>query len=279
MSTTCPTSRARRRWTWRSPTRSASAATTPSSRSASCGSTVAGEQHRRRLRALARRLEIPAEQLPLLERAFVHASALSGNAGPGDSNERLEFLGDSVLGLVAADYLERTYPLASEGELSKRKARLVSGELLAMSARRLRLGELLVLGASAAATGGGAQRPSLLADAFEALVAALYRARGLAAAAAFIEREHLTRVSEEQLREGNAKTALQEWTTAHFKCLPVYAGSVEGPPHARTFTASVNVGERALGSGTGRSKRAAQQAAAAQALEILRHEAADEQEV
>ncbi|TAM90929.1 ribonuclease III [bacterium] len=239
---------------------------------------MSGERHRRRLRALARRLRLSEDDLPLLERAFMHASALDEAASPTDSNERLEFLGDSVLGVVAADYLERTLPLAREGELSQRKARLVSGELLALSARRLGLGELLTMGPGAAAS-GGAERPSMLADAFEALVAAIYRAQGLAAAAAFVEREHLLHVSEEQLQRGNAKTALQEWTMARFKSLPVYDDSIAGLPHARSFTSRVSVGGRALGVGEGRSKRAAQQAAAAQALEILTREAAHEQEV
>jgi|SRR5579872_740603 len=238
---------------------------------------MSGERHRRRLRALLKKLHLPGDALPLVERAFVHASAVGEDAAAADSNERLEFLGDSVLGLVTADYLERTLPDADEGELSRRKARLVSGELLAHSARRLGLGELLVLSAGAAAA-GGAHRPSILSDALEALIGAIYRAQGLAAAAAFIEREHLAHITEEQLLQGNAKTALQEWTMAHFKSLPVYDDSVSGLPHARSFTSRVSVAGRPLGFGEGRSKRSAQQAAAAQALEVLQHEAAREQQ-
>lgn len=239
---------------------------------------MAGERHRRRLRALMHALHLPEDALPLVARAFVHSSALSDDASPAGSNERLEFLGDSVLGLVTADYLERTLSDADEGELSRRKARLVSGELLAQSARRLGLGELLVLAPGAAAS-GEADRPSLLSDAFEALIAAIYRSQGLAAAAAFIEREHLAHVTEEQLLQGHAKTALQEWTMAHFKSLPVYDDSVCGPPHARSFRSRVCVAGRQVGAGEGRSKRAAQQAAAAQALDLLQREAAHGQEV
>ncbi|HVA37608.1 MAG TPA: ribonuclease III [Candidatus Dormibacteraeota bacterium] len=239
---------------------------------------MAGERYRRRIRALMRRLRLPGEAQPLVEQAFVHSSAVPDGGARACSNERLEFLGDSVLGLAAADHLERSLPDADEGELSRRKARLVSGALLAESARRLGLGDLLVLAPGAAAA-GAADRPSLLADAFEALIAAIFRAQGLAAAQAFVEREHFAHVDEGRVSGKDAKTTLQEWAAQHVKCLPVYEDSVAGLPHERAFTSRVSVAGRAMGSGTGPSKRSAQQAAAAQALDLLQREAAREQDV
>ncbi|MDE2572490.1 MAG: ribonuclease III [bacterium] len=237
---------------------------------------MAGERHRQRLRTLMRRLHLPDAALPLVERALIHASAVPDGAQAGDSNERLEFLGDSVLGLVTADYLERTLPGADEGELSRRKGRLVSGEMLAETARRLRLGDLLVLAAGAAAA-REAERPSILADALEALIAAVYRSQGFAAAAEFVEREHLAHVGEERIAHKDAKTALQEWAAQHVKSLPVYEDSDSGVvADARRFTSCVSVAGREMGTGSGRNKRSAQQAAASQALDRLRRQAAQE---
>jgi ribonuclease-3 len=227
---------------------------------------MAGEQRRRRLRALLQLADVPSETLESFEQAFVHESAAKEQQIV--SNERLEFLGDSVLGLAVARWLYDTYPLDKEGVLAKRKAAIVSDSAIAKTAKRLGFAELLQLGAGERAH-GGSERTSILADAFEAFVAALFLAHGFEAARGFVEREHIASVDHELAAIADAKTQLQELTQAFLACTPTYKEHAEGPPHQRTFTSVVTVNGEALGTGTGPSKKAAQQQAAAQALLIL----------
>jgi ribonuclease-3 len=228
-----------------------------------------GEARRRRIRALLKLSGAGSVDPGAIDIAFVHESAARENAAIGISNERLEFFGDAILGYVAARYLTAKYPAANEGELTRRKAALVSGDACAATARRLQFGELVVLGAGMA-NAGGADNASVLADAFEAYVAALFGAAGLDVTIAFLEREHLASHDTAELAEVDAKTALQELTQGRLGLAPMYFERAEGPAHDRRFTSQVRVGDEVLGEGIGSSKKTAQQSAAAMALAALR---------
>jgi ribonuclease-3 len=219
------------------------------------------------LRALLKRCGVGHIDPAALEPAFIHESAARESAG--NSNERLEFFGDAILGLSAARYVFARYPGAAEGELTRRKHALVSDEMCAQTARRLQFGELVVLGHGMQA-GGGAQNTSILADAFEAFVAALYLATDMPTAMAFVEREHLALVERVDMAEADAKTALQEFAQARRGPMPMYFERAEGPAHDRRFTSQVRIGDEVLGEGIGASKKAAQLSAAAMALAALR---------
>jgi len=218
------------------------------------------------VRALLKRCGVPEVTPQAVEPAFVHESAARERGFA--SNERLEFLGDAILGEIAARYLWMAYPNAGEGELTRRKAALVSGEACAATARALGFGELLVLGQGMAAS-GGADNTTILGDAFEAFVAALALATDAARVRAFLETEHLRPLDRAELAGRDAKTALQEFTQGRLGLAPVYFERAEGPPHDRRYTSQVRVGEEILGEGIGPSKKAAQQSAAAMALATL----------
>jgi len=227
---------------------------------------MAGETKRQRLRALLKRAAISGVELEALEPAFVHASAVhEGRASA--SYERLEFLGDAVLGAIVARWLFERYPEASEGELSLRKASLISDLALAASAEQLEFGALLVAGSGLR---GAAERTSLLADAFEAFVAALYLQVGLEKVARFVERCHLAEREKSVASLDDPKTVLQEWTQRRYARIPSYRERVEGLPHARVFEAEVSIEGETIASGSGPSKKLAQRAAAGRALEVLR---------
>ncbi|HET7813980.1 MAG TPA: ribonuclease III [Candidatus Baltobacteraceae bacterium] len=227
---------------------------------------MAGERRRARLRALIDRAGVKADTVDRFEAAFIHDSA----AAERDltSNERLEFLGDAVLGLVTARWLYDGYADEDEGVLAKRKAAIVADSAIAATARRLGFEDLVDVGSGERAH-GGARRASILGDAFEAFVAVLFREHGLEAAATFILQEHIAHMDVEQAARADAKTELQELTQARLQCTPQYHESHEGPAHARTFTSTVQVSGEVLGTGTGPSKKAAQQQAAAAALNAL----------
>lgn len=227
---------------------------------------MAGESRRRRLRALLDRAGVDDEAIDRIEPSFVHESAAKEESL--SSNERLEFLGDAVLGLVAARWLYATYPNEKEGTLAKRKAAIVSDYAIAQTARKLGFADLVRVGAGERAH-GGTQRASILADAFEAFVASLYLHYGFEAAQRFVEREHIEGFDRDETAISDAKTQLQELTQAHLACTPVYHEHGEGPAHQRIFTSVVRVNDETLGTGTGTSKKAAQQNAAAQALTTL----------
>ncbi len=228
---------------------------------------MAGEARRQRLRALLATAGVPAADSAAFELAFVHESAVKERLAEA-SNERLEFFGDAVLGFVVARSLFERYPDASEGELTLRKHVLVADRALAETAERLEFGALLVLGAGLAKS-PPAHRRSALSDAFEAFVATLFRTCGMDVAAGFIVREHVLPWELRAPALDDPKTLLQEWTQKHFGDVPQYVDRFEGPPHARTYFAEVLVGESVRASGSGATKRDAQRAAAAQALESL----------
>jgi len=208
----------------------------------------------------------------LLEHALTHKSRAAEDATGGVAdNESLEFLGDAVLGLVVADTLFHQYPGYNEGQKSKVKAAVVSTQTLARQAEEIRLGEHLILGRGEEKTGGRFKQ-ALLADAYEALIAAIYLDGGLEAAAAFLRRELKPAIDagSAQTFAPDYKSALQEKLQAIGRPLPEYrlSGS-EGPDHRKTFTIEVVVNGEVLGAAIGRAKKEAEQEAARLALARL----------
>jgi ribonuclease-3 len=202
----------------------------------------------------------------LIDLAVTHRSHAHESAAPDDSYERLEFLGDAVLGMVAAEWLYRRHPDLPEGELSRRKSDLVSRPVLARHARRLALGGRLRLGVGEERS-GGREKESLLADVLEAVYGAVFLDGGLPAARKLIHGHFEAAEAEAGERPFDAKTRLQELAQARGWALPVYRLVEEsGPDHDKTFVVECLLeGDRA-GGGTGRSKKLAEQAAAAEAL-------------
>jgi ribonuclease III len=204
----------------------------------------------------------------LLTEALTHSSATGRDRGRR-SNERLEFLGDRVLGLVIADLLIAAYPGEGEGDLSRRHAALVRREALAEIASSLGAAHWLVVGRSEEEAGGRAN-PALLANVVEALIGALYLDAGLVAAERFIRQHWLPRLESMAVPPRDAKTALQEWAQSRGLGLPTYeVAAVAGPAHAPRFDVSVSLAGFTPGRAVAGSKRAAEQAAAEQLLARL----------
>jgi ribonuclease-3 len=202
----------------------------------------------------------------LLAEALTHRSA-AGARGAG-SNERLEFVGDRVLGLVVAEWLIERFPKEQEDKMGLRLAALVSKPALAGIAEAQGIGTMLNI-ARGEAKRGVAGQATVLADALEAMIGALYLDAGLAPARAFIRRVMADVIERQAIPPKDAKTALQEWVLARALALPEYVvEATTGPGHAPSFTISVRVGE-AVGRGTAGSKRAAEQAAARALLGAL----------
>jgi ribonuclease-3 len=208
----------------------------------------------------------------LLERALLHRSHIHVTRNERSrSNERLEFLGDAVLGLVVNEYLFERFPDRLEGDLTKMKSLLVCGSRLSEVASELALGEHIQMSRSEAAT-GGRKRSSILADTLEALVGAVYLDGGLEAARGVIERRVLAGCDRILSRRslGNYKSRLQEIIQARYKSPPRYRViAAEGPDHARVFSVGVSFNGVLLGTGEGRNKKAAEQRAAREALARL----------
>lgn len=190
------------------------------------------------------------------------------------TNERLEFLGDAVLGLVVTDLVYRAFSEGSEGELAKLRAAMVNMTTLADVARELQLGEALLLGKGEEQS-GGRDKASILADALEAVLGAVYIDLGLKHAAALIERLFWPRIAAYVRGEGERdyKTILQELAAQDVGRLPEYRVAERGPDHEKEFTATVFLAGRELGRGVGRSKKEAEQRAARQAYDVLSEDA------
>jgi ribonuclease-3 len=205
-----------------------------------------------------------------LAAALAHRSWCAENEGAA-SNERLEFLGDSVLGLVVTDHIYQAYPDLPEGELAKVRSSVVNAQALADAAMALDLGSAIMLGKGEDAS-GGREKPSILSDAFEALIGAIYLDGGWDAAAEFVLRMLGGLIEEAAAGPGGQdyKTRLQELAAQHYPDLPRYVVEDEGPDHAKTFQAAVFIGPDKQGEGRGRSKKQAEQAAARAAWESLR---------
>jgi ribonuclease III len=192
------------------------------------------------------------------------------------TNERLEFLGDSVLGVVVTDMAYRTYPDMPEGSLAKLRAAIVNMTALAEVSRSLGLGEHLLLGKGEEQS-GGRNKASILADGLEAVLGAVYLDLGMDAARVLIERLFRPRMEAYARGEGarDYKTILQELASQSLRSLPEYRLRDEGPDHEKEFTATVYLAGRAYGKGRGRSKKEAEQQAAREAFSRLSQEAPD----
>ncbi len=215
----------------------------------------------------------------LLERAVTHRSWAHEQVAPGAENEArqlhneaLEFLGDSVLGLVVADYLCKAYPAGTEGELSRMKHRLVSAPTLAQASLRLHLGDFLRFGRGEEKS-GGRRKDALLADVLEAVTGAIFVDGGLAAAGDFVQHalgEELQKVTPSAAAEADYKTMLQERLQAERRPAPRYSVvEAVGPPHRRTFHVEVSWDNGSVRA-EGRSKKTAEAAAAKEALAFMR---------
>jgi ribonuclease-3 len=212
----------------------------------------------------------------LLEHALTHSSRVHEDASGGViDNESMEFLGDSILGFLVADMLFREFPQHNEGQKSKLKATIVSAASLARLGERIDLGSFLILGRGEEKT-GGRRKLALIADSYEALIAAIYLDGGLRAARAFVERQFAPLIAEARRTGAEAgftedyKSALQEWLQSHDRPLPLYRLAAEGgPPHRRRFEVEVVVEGQPVARAEGSSKKEAAQAAAKAALAIL----------
>ncbi len=204
----------------------------------------------------------PVLDAEMLDRALTHRSYAYENGGL-PTNERLEFLGDSVLGVVVTDTLFRAHPDLSEGRLAKLRAAVVNARALAEVARKIDLGRHIKLGRGEEST-GGRNKSSILSDTVEALIGAVYLSGGFEASSAVV---HLLfdPMMENAARLGAGldwKTSLQELSAEHSLGVPEYVIEDDGPDHEKTFTAQVKVGDSLYGHGTGRSKKEAEQQAA-----------------
>ncbi|MCB0985415.1 MAG: ribonuclease III [Ilumatobacter sp.] len=205
----------------------------------------------------------------LLRRALAHRSWCA-EVGGEESNERLEFLGDAVLGWIVAELAYRQHADLAEGKLTDLRKSVVNATALAEVARELGIGPFLLLGKGEAAAGGRA-KPSILSDAFEAVLGAVYLDGGATAAAALVERlfVHRMAAAAQRLDRLDYKTVLQELTARLHDTAPVYVLTDTGPDHDKRFFATVIVAGQQVGKGEGRSKKLAEQAAAEQAWHLL----------
>ncbi len=217
---------------------------------------------------LAGNLNLTFGDLDLLRAALVHRSYVAEHS-EATHNERMEFLGDAVLQLVITLYLYENHPELSEGEMAKVRAGLVNGLELAEVAREVEIGSHLVLGRGEEAS-GGRDKESILADAMEAVIAAIYLDKGMEAAGRFILDRWAQRIEARIAAPGKRdyKTRLQEELARDGK-RPRYRVTDEGPDHNKVFTATVEVEGEVAGQGTGRSKKEAEQNAAASALDRM----------
>ncbi len=216
------------------------------------------------------------ENKALLRHALTHSSYANEHHDEFLSNERLEFLGDSVLGIVTAEYLYTNFPKMPEGELSKLRASLVCEQSLFDFAMQIQLGEHLILGRGEQHS-GGSTRPSILADAFEAVIAAIYLDGGMEPAKKHILRFITSAIRQHKTSFHDYKTALQEIVQKNKEEQVVYVLVGEsGPDHDKRFEVEVHLNSNVIGRGVGRSKKQAEQEAAREALALMGVAVADE---
>jgi ribonuclease-3 len=226
------------------------------------------------LERLQRALGYSIRSGDLFSQALLHRSFLQRLPQATPSNERLEFLGDSILNLVVAEYLYHRFPQAEEGELTKIRSRLVNRKALAAYARAIRLSDFILMSTSAAqAIGKGYD--AITADTFEAIIAAIYLDGGFQPAREFVERQVLSAMKKGSVvtSDENYKSMLLEYAQSQGIGAPRYhIVKEEGPDHDRTFTVDVMLNNVRQGRGTGKNKKEAEQAAASEALEkLVRH--------
>lgn len=221
------------------------------------------------MKSLEEKLGYTFQDKSLLENALTHSSCANESKGRLHSNERLEFLGDSILGMVVAEHLYRNHPDLPEGELTRTRAALVCEESLVEVAHDLGLGDYLKLGKGEEA-GGGRTRPSIRADAVEAVLAAVYLDGGIGSARKIIQKYILSREIEGLNSQRDYKTALQELVQRESgQSLKYRLTGSEGPDHDKRFFVEVDLNGQPVGAGKGRSKKEAEQMAAKAAIAKL----------
>ncbi len=220
---------------------------------------------------LLKRLNLPFNDIFLLERALTHRSFLNENKDAIEDNERLEFLGDSILDFIVAEWLYHHYPEKPEGDLTRLRAALVHTDQLANFGKQIELGNALRLGRGEVQS-GGRDRTSLLCDTFEALIGALYLDSGITAVKNFLTpllKEIVEVILKNHLDE-DTKSRLQEWAQGHGYSSPHYTLiSEEGPDHSKTFEMEVRINNKPYGRGQGTNKQSAEKKAAFEALVSL----------
>ena len=210
------------------------------------------------------------QNITLLQNALAHSSYANERWHDSlKSNERLEFLGDSILGMVVAEHLYRNFPNRPEGELTRMRADMVCEQSLAAIAHKIGLGAHMLLG-HGEEQGGGRSRPSILADAVESIIAACFLDGGMSAARSFIEKFILVEVPVKKMHNADYKTALQELIQRESGQVLAYRlTGEEGPDHNKRFFVEVTLNGKSVGQGSGRSKQEAEQMSAKAAIELL----------
>lgn len=223
------------------------------------------------LRGLEQALQCKIRNSAYFVQALVHRSYLQQTNQHGQSNERLEFLGDSILNLIVGEYLYHHFPSADEGELTKVRSRLVNRKALVAYSKSINLSKFILMSHSAQQSMGKGS-DTIVADTFEAIIAAVYLDGGFEAAKAFVERQLLDALRKRTVitSDENYKSMLLEYAQAHGLGVPRYTiVKEEGPDHDRTFTVEVSLSGKKSGTGTGKNKKEAEQVAAGRALERL----------
>ncbi len=228
------------------------------------------DERKTRLEELRDRMHTTVEDWELFNQALTHESYAHETAGNIADNERLEFLGDAVLGLIISQMLYQLFPSWNEGEMARMKSCLVSAERLARKAAHLELGSYILLGRGEEST-GGRERTSVLADVMEAVLGAIYLEGGIIRATDVIGRLYREDLDITEPEGSDFKSRLQEYIQKRFQALPHYrVMNEEGPPHLKRFRIQVVFRGECMGVGDGPSKKEAEQAAAKAALEKLR---------
>jgi ribonuclease-3 len=233
-----------------------------------------GSERRRELQLFQRHAGIKFRELEHLEQAFTHRSWANESGSPLGNNERLEFLGDSVLGLVVAEYLHEELPDQPEGELARIKSFVVSEASLSEISRQLRVDNYILIGRGEEYSGGRGKK-TILADTLEAIIGAYYLDSGFPAAKRFVQRLLVPEIDKvrEDRHAKDYKTLLQEYVQKHMKTYPHYrVVQKTGPEHDRTFQIEVRINERTFGSGRGKNKKEAEQDAARVAWTVIQKE-------
>ena len=221
------------------------------------------------LNSLEKEIGYVFKKRSLLKQAVTHRSYANENRGSGPFNERLEFLGDAVLSLISADFLYKKFPSMAEGDLTKLRSSLVCTASLSEYARRIKLGDYLLLGKGELATGGN-ERDSNLENAFEALIAAVYLDGGIDKARRFVLRFLDDSVETHHISFKDYKKKLQEIVQeSHEETLNYVITKESGPDHDKRYEVEVHLNSNVIGKGKGRSKKQAEQEAAKQALQLM----------
>ncbi len=220
------------------------------------------------MQELEKKIEYSYKNKDLLLQALTHSSYANEKESKHGSNERLEFLGDSVLGVITAEYFYKSFPSMPEGELTKLRSAAVCEKSLYGFAQQINLGDHLFLGKGELNT-GGRQRPSILADAFEALIASIYLDGGMEEAQRFVL-SFVKKMGKKKLSFSDYKTTLQEVIQKNPEELLEYVLVGEsGPDHNKSFEVEVHLNSNVIGKGKGKSKKIAEQQAAKEALELM----------